>query len=240
MGENLDLIEKSLEYSFLYDNDAESMHILLSMLDHRYRLKNIQPKYMLMRRVNTAMKRALIQRRDREAILRALKKLLNDDINRFELALCIEVYAKGHEDEAWVDLVERMALRFYSPEDLASKGELFQNCIGGKPSGLKNQLFHDLKAETDGFRDLKKLSSDYCRRVLRKRIYRLNDYIDKQVMLDFNDLTRLKLEENNLTIRDLNYIYNKCNRYLYNNVTKVFKESYWNGINDAVLERYSR
>lgn len=239
MNENLECIEKELEYSFLYNNDSDSMHLLLSILDHRHKYNNLRPRYVLMKKLSTSLKRAIYLRKDRESVIRALKKLVNDDINRFELAVVVEVYAKGLVDHDWINRVERLALEEFSVEELCQMSTLYQKSKAGKAMGMKSQIFHDLKIATDGFKELKKLTTIYCREVLKKKIYRLNDYMDKQIVLDFDNLQNLKLEENNLTIRDLNHIYNKVNKYLYNNITKVYKESYWNGINDAVLERYS-
>ena len=239
MGENLEYIEKELEYSFLYKNDSDSMHLLLSILDHRHKYNNLRPKYLLMKKLTTSLKRALYMRKDRDAILRGLRKLVNDDINRFELAVVVEVYAKGLMDHDWINRVERLALEEFEVFELENMQTLYQTAKSGRSMGFKSSIFHHLKIDTDGFKELKRLTTIYCRKVLKKKIYRLNDYMDKQIVLNFEDLSHLKMEENNLTIRDLNYIYNKVNRYLYNSITKVYKDSYWNGINDAVLERYS-
>lgn len=239
VNKNLSYIEKELEYSFLYKNDSDSMHLLLSILDHRHKYNNLRPKYILMKKLNTSLKKALHMRKDREGILRALRKLINDDVNRFELAVVVGGYAKGITDHDWINKVERLAINEFAVCDLSQKKVLYHNARSGKSTGLRSQIFHELKIDTDGFQELKRLTTIYCRKVLKKRIYQLNEYMDKQIVLDFNNLSQLRLEENNLTIQDLNYIYNKTNKYLYNNITKIYKESYWNGINDAVLERYS-
>lgn len=240
MNDSLLDIEKSLEYSFLYDNDTDSLHVLLSIFDHWHRYKNMCPKYILMKKLNTALKRTLTDRRDREYIIRAIKKLINDDINRFELAVTMDVYSKGYEDAESVDRLERIALENFTDDELHNKKILFHNVKSGKAIGLQSRLYHNLKVEQDDFKQLKRLSSMYCKKVLKHKVYQINSYLDKQVVLNFDDLSQLKLEENNLTIKELNHIYNKLSQYLYNNITRVYKEAYWNGVNDAVLERYSR
>ena len=239
MIENLRNVEKALEHNFLYESDADAMHILLSMLDHRHRYHNLKPSYRLMKRLNTALKRSLRDRKDRDYIILALRRLVNDDVNRFELSVVIDAYSKGYRSDYWVDQLERCALELYSPDELSRMRDLFQCTKQGKAMGLKSDLFYSLKENSRYFSDLKHLTSAYCRRVLRYKIYRLNENIDKQIVLDFEDLSRLRVEENNLTIRELHHIYNKCNQYLYNNVTKVYKDAFWNGVNDAVLERYA-
>ncbi len=240
MGDRLGDIEKSLEQRFLYNNDPISMHILLSMLDHRRFSGMTKPQYVLMKRLMTSLRRFLKDRKDREYVIRALRRLINDDVNRFELAIVIEVNSLTQASSYWTDRLERLALEFYTPEELSGKHVLFHHVRKGRAMGLKSQLFHDLKRDTEGFRVLKHLGTMYCRKVLKKKVYRLNDYIDKQIVLDFDHLDRLKLEENLLTVRDLSHLYHKLNQYMYNNITKVYKEAFWAAINDSVLERYSR
>lgn len=239
MDDSLLHVEKSLEYNFLYKNDADSIHLLLSLLDNKHRYANLRPKYSLMKYLSTALKRTLTERKDREFILLAMKRLLNDDVNRFELSVVIDAYSQGYYNEKWVDLVERCALEVHTAEELSRMNVLFQNTKHGKAMGVKSHLFHVLKEETETYPSLRRLSSAYCKRVLRQKIYQLNHYLDKQIVIDYDDLSRLKVEENNLNIRELNHIYNKFNQYLYHNVTKVYKDAFWNGINDAVLERYA-
>lgn len=239
LNDSLVQIEKGLEHSFLYESDAASIHILLSILDHRHRYSNLKPKYTLMKRINTALRRSLKERKDREYVIAALRRLINDDVNRLEMAVVIDAYIKGYNRAYWVDLIERLALEYHEPDELSRLPMLFQNAKDGKAAGLRSRLYHELSETTDGFRDLRKLCSGYCNKVLRARIYGLNACTDKQIVLDFDNPARLKLEGESLTTRDLKDIYSKCNRYLYRNITKVYKEAFWNGINDAVLERYS-
>ena len=239
MDDSLLSVEKSLEYKFLYESDADSLHLLLSMLAHRYCYNNLRPRYTLMKKLNTALKRSLVDRRDREYVILALRRLINDDVNRFEMAMVVDAYSLGHHDNTWVNQVERCAVEQYDPEELSRMCVLFQNQKDGRAMGLKSKLFFALKEQTNQFSEIKHFSDVYCRRVLKKKIYRLNEHLDKQIVVDFEDLSRLKLEENNLTLKEPNHVYTKCNQYLYDNVTKVYKEAYWNGINDAVLKRYS-
>lgn len=239
MDDRLQHVEKSLEYNFLYKSDADSIHLLLSMLDNKHRYANLRPKYTLMKYLSTALKRTLNERKDREYILLAMKRLINDDVNRFELSIVIDAYSQGYYDDRWVDRVERCALEMFSSEELSRRKILFQETKNGKAMGVKSDLFHELKEETEIYHNLRKLSSAYGKRVLRHKIYQLNHYLDKQIVMDYDNLACLKVEENNLNIRELNHIYNKFNQYLYRNIAKVYKDAFWNGINDAVLERYN-
>ena len=240
MNSGLQNIEKDLEYSFLYKNDPESLHILLSMIEHRYQNYNMYPKYQLMKKISISLKRFLSKRRDREYIVQAVRRLINDDISRFELYIVLEAYYEGYRDAFWVNKLERLAIEEYDEDQLMMKKSLYQHDKCGKALGIKSILFHELKIKTLNFQELHQISSIYGKRVLKKKLYCLNDYIDKQMIIDFTDSPQIKLEEKNLTVHQLKKIHHKCNQYLYNNVAKIFKESYWNGLNDAVLSRYCR
>lgn len=239
MSDLLLKIEEGLEESFLYENDPDSLHILLSIIEHGYRFHHFQPHYRLMKNLSGSLKRILKERRDRELILLAIRKVLNDDINRFELAIEIKGYTQGMQDLRLIDALERIALETYSVDELASCPLLFHKAKSGKAMGVQAEAFRLMHEDENKSKDLHRLSNFYCRKLLKKKIYHLNDYLDRQIVLDFDHPDQLKSEEGALTIRDLNLIYNKLNRYLFTNVTKLYKHAYWDGINDAVLERYS-
>ena len=92
MDNRLLQVEEGLENRFLYQNDPDSMHILLSMIDHRQKLANLQPGYRLMEQMSKSLNRSLRYRKDRDYIVSAIKKLINDDVNRFELAVFLKGY----------------------------------------------------------------------------------------------------------------------------------------------------
>ena len=83
MDNRLLQVEDGLENRFLYQNDPDSMHMLLSMIDHRQKLANLQPGYRLMEQMSKSLNRSLRYRKDRDYIVSAIKKLINDDVNRF-------------------------------------------------------------------------------------------------------------------------------------------------------------
>ena len=232
-------VEKGLEYSFLYECDAESIHILLSMLEHRCAYPHLRLSYVLMRRIITSIKRVLKHRKDRDYILVALRRSLDDDLKRFEMAVHLNAYMAGYHNAQWLNAVEYLALQELSPEALSSGMSLLHLPHNTEVQRLKANLFYELKERTGEFQELKELSTAYARNVLRKKIYSINDHIDQQLVIDWEDPRYFKVEENYLTILDMNRIYNKCNQALYRTITKVYKNAFWEGINDAVLERYS-
>lgn len=240
MDNRLLQVEEGLENRFLYQNDPDSMHILLSMIDHRQKLANLQPGYRLMKQMNTSLNRSLRYRKDRDYIVSAIKKLINDDVNRFELAVFLKGYISGSQDAFFVDRLERLALQEYEPEQLEMVSILYHHCKQGKVMGLQSMVFHHIKTSTKGNEDVRRFSNLYCRRVLRKKILQLNGSLDTQIVLDFDHLSRLTVEESGLELSELNMIYGKINHFLYNNIAKVYRYAFWMGLNDAVLDRYAR
>lgn len=238
MAEQLLQIEEGLEERFLFEEDSDSLHILLSMIDYRHKFLNFRPAYLLMRQISISLKRFLRPRKDRDYILHAVKRLVHDDINRFELAVVLKGYGSGLQASDCIDRLERLALKEYSADQLERMQLLYHQAKKGEVMGLQSKLFFQMKEDTKRYRELRKFASFYCRRVLRKKILQLNESLDAQIVLDFDDLSQLKMEEGVLTIQEINDIYQRLSRYLYNNVAKVYKYAYWNGINDAVLERY--
>jgi hypothetical protein len=223
--DNLTRIEESLEYNFLYGNDPVSMDVLLSIMGEGTRLDHLEPRYTMMKKINTSLRRALGERNDKEYIIRALNRLINDDVNRFELHIIIKAYALGKQDSVWVSRLEMLALSQYSPEALGERPYLYHQAKSGKAMKLQSELFHERKLKTRGFRQLKKLADAYCKALLRKKIYKINDYMDRQIVLDFEEPTHLKVEESPLTIKDLNFLYYKVNRYLVSNSARVYKQA---------------
>lgn len=240
MADQLMQIEEGLEYRFLYDDDFDSMHLLLSIIDHEHKLSNIQPQYQLMKRLGTSLKRMLKARKDRDYIIQAIRKRINDDVNRLELAVFIKGYANGLHASFYVDRMERLALSEWDEAELSQRHQLYHTAKSGKVMGLQSAVFRYIKMETHELENARQLSNIYSKRVLRRKIYSLNDVLDTQIVLDFEHLTHLKVEEEKLTMKELTCIYSKICHYLYNNIAKVYKYAYWDGVNDAVLERYAK
>lgn len=240
MAEHIFQIEEALEERFLFENDSDSLHILLSIIDNKHKYLNFQTRFILMKQISSSLKRFLRARKDRNYVLHAIKRMINDDVNRFEMAIVLKAYAAGMRASEPVDRLERLALKMFTAQELEKKNILFHEADKGEVMGLQSHVFFNMKNETNNYHDLKKFSSLFAKKLLRKKILRLNSSLDAQIVMDFDSLSRLKTEESCLNMKELNEIYHRLNRYLYNNVSKVYKYAYWRGINDAVLERYGQ
>lgn len=231
-------VEKKLEYKFLYNNDIDSIHILLSVLENKYDYFNIKPKYTLMKYVSYGLYRTLAFRKDREAILHTLKILINDDINRIELSVNIEAYSNGFYSHEYVDKIERLALKYYPVIALENRRKLFHNSKIEEVKYAKDEIFYALEENSLVFDNIEKIARYFCSENLRAKVYSINEYMSSQLVIDENNLGVLKLEGKMLTLQELNKIYDKLEEQLVRNMKNVYKMYFWYGINDSVLKRY--
>ena len=238
-------LSKTLEYKFLYQNDIDSMHILLSVLENKYEFFNLKPKYSLLKRISYGLYRSLSYRQDRDYILHTIQKLVNDEINRLELAINIEAYLKGFYSSDCVNLVERTALDIFDSYTLSNRKKLFHRLKdfrkvieGEKIYKLKSDIFSYLESNPEIFVNLERLSRYFCDENLKKKIFNINEYLSSQLVIDEKNLSELKLEEKMLTVYELNKIYNKFSIYLIKYIHEIYKNNFWYGVNDGVLKRY--
>ena len=63
--------------------------------------------------------------------------------------------------------------------------------------------------------------------------------MDKQLTIDYNsDIANIKEDGSLLTKNDLSSIYREVKKVIIRNGLKLYKDAYWNGLNDGVLKRY--
>ncbi|MCI5644048.1 MAG: hypothetical protein MR285_08065, partial [Peptoniphilus sp.] len=60
--------ENSLEYQFLYNDDADSIFLLLSWLENRYIGESLVPKYTVTKALLTGLRRSIRGRKDKKSI----------------------------------------------------------------------------------------------------------------------------------------------------------------------------
>ena len=92
-------IYEGLQYNFLYNNDINSIHILLNLYDLEDNMTNICPKYISTKEIRKKVKRLLIYRKDRQLISNNITLLVHEDIDRLELILYLEGYKDGYHNK---------------------------------------------------------------------------------------------------------------------------------------------
>ncbi len=235
---NIKKLHKSLEYNFLYNNDLNSMHLLLSMLENEVRLKKLRPKYICMTSIKRSLKRTLKYRRDRDLIIRTVNKLINDDVNRLELSIYIESYSSGYQEDEWANKLESLAVKTLPLEDICQKSILFNESKNPEVVKLRNELYNHLDSDNILNDRIKRIAFTYCEKVIKKKIYSINDNLDRQLMISYNDSDKIVNDEEFLTIPELTNIYQKLMTSYIKSILRIYRSSYWYGINDRVLNRY--
>lgn len=230
-----------LLYNFLYNSDIDSIHILLNLYDIEINMINLYPKYRCTKEIRKRIRKVLFPRKNRQLISNNLSMLLHEDIDRLELSLYLEGYKDGYYDNKWVNIIEDEAIDQFSVEELYGKSFLFHYDIYRKDIyKIVKDFNHELDLKEKKTSYLHNIIDTYCQKVIKKKIYDLNLHIDKQLAIDY-DMNKLNIqeEESMLSMRELNNIYKAVIRTINNNMINTYKEAYWFGINDRVLNRYS-
>lgn len=231
-------LHRSLLYNFLYEDDLKSMDLLLSMLENEIRLKKIRPKYTCMKSIKRSMARVLNYRKDKDLIIRTLTKLINDDVSRIEFAVYLEGYISGYNDDISANELERLSIYKLNIDEKKKTSILFHTSKDSDILEVKRQIENRL--EEDGVKkdQVRRLSFTYCEKIIKKKVYNTNTYLDKQLVISNEDYEKIVAEENLLTIPELTNIYQKIFNVNLRTLSKLYKTSYWYGVNDRVLNRY--
>lgn len=229
--------EKSLEYQFLYNDDPDSIFLLLSWLENNNLGDNLLPKYTVNKALLTGLRRSIRGRKDKKTIVDAINKLIGDDLNRMELAFTIKAYRNAFKNTSLVDKLERLALKHYKPEELSKMKCLFHDSESRRILKFKKEVEQGLLKD-------KVLSNNeyHCNyfldKNLKKKFFRVNFYMDKQVVLDYPNTEILTLEGKNLAINEILHLYSKSKFYINRQLQISFINQYWYSLNDTVLSRY--
>lgn len=239
---NKDLYElcAGLKYNFLFKNDINSIHILLNLYDIEDNIKNIFPKYVSMKYLRNSIRRIFRNRKGNQLIAHNLVNLIHEDINRLELLLYIEGYKGGFSNIKYANALEDLTYRYYSLEELYSLKYLFHFETNIKEIvDLKENLNNDLLSSKDDNNNYIDIIREYCDNVIKSKVFSLNKHLDKQLIME-TKTNGINIVEDDylLTKEDLNRIYKEVLKIIIKNGLNLFKDAYWNGVNDRVLLRY--
>lgn len=230
--------EQSLEYQFLYNDDPNSIFLLLSWLDNKNLCDNLVPKYTVTKALLTGLRRSIRNREDKKSIVDGINRLVSDDLNRLELAFVIKAYRSAFYNSKLIDRLESLALSEFTPNELANITELYHKSDNSKVNKIKQMMISDIHKNKDIIVS-EKYSNQFLDKFIKKKIFRVNYYMDKQIVVDYENTGILKLEGNTLTINELKHIYDKAKFYINRSLKEAYINQYWNSLNDCVLRRYS-
>lgn len=229
--------EQTLEHQFLYNDDYNSIFLLLSLLDNKNLCDNLVPKYTVVKTLLTGLRRSIRSRDDKKSIVNAISRLVSDDLNRLELAFAIKAYRSAYEDNSLIDKLEFEALKVFGPENIGNREILFQD----SDNKFVEDFLLDVEEQLIKNKELQKLekyANEFLDSFLKKKIYKVNYYMDKQIVVDYSNAGILKVEGKNLTINELKHIFDKSKFYINRSLRKAYITQYWYSLNDCVLKRY--
>ena len=232
-------LQKGLEYRFLYHDDPTSIHLLLDLLENDMKIKRLKPKYMCMKSLKRSLGRIFAHREDKHEMASAIYKSINNDINRLELAIYLESYAFDHKDLQWVNMLEAAAIKSIPIEELYNRNVLFHTNINNEAMVVKNRLLVYLDADKEKGKRIKKIAYTYCERVIKDKIFALNNTVDRQLAFDLNQSIIKIKEDSYISRQELGKIYGRIYMSCIKSMYRIYKEAYWFGINDKVISRYS-
>lgn len=229
-----------LKHNFLYNNDINCIHILLNLYDLEDNIRNIYPKYISIKHLRSRISRCLKDRNGNQLIAKNLGELIHEDINRLELFLYLEGYKQGFYNKKIVNLLESITVKYFSIDDLYSLKYLFHfENNNEEVLELKATIYNDL--DLDEFKDhyIYENIKKYTSTIMKTKIFSLNKYLDKQLTIDYSsNMGNIKEDATLLTREDLNSIYSEVLKVIIKNGIMLYKDAFWNGLNDRVLKRY--
>ncbi len=237
---NLYEIYEGLQYNFLYNNDINSIHILLNLYDLENNMTNICPKYISTNEIRKKVKKVLKNRKDKQLISNNIALLIHEDIDRLELILYLEGYKNGYYHSKWVNILEDEAIKHYSVDEIYEKNFLFHYDTSTKDiKKVKDNFELEIDDEEKETAYLHNFINTYCEKVVKRKIFNLNMYIDKQLTIEYNhDKMDIQEEGSYLSTNELNKIYKLVVKTIIKNTIRMYKDASWFGVNDKVLNRY--
>lgn len=233
-------IYEKLEYNFLYNNDINSIHILLNLYDIEDNIKNIHPKYISLPKLKRHFSRVLKDKVGKDLINLNLGQLIHEDVNRLELYIYIEGYKKGYSRKYWVDKLEKETINSRCINDLCNRKYLYHfDFTEDRIRKTRECIDADIDRSEEEYSTIGNLVRNYCNNLIKPKIRDLNSYLDKQMIINYMDNGyNINEDDSFLNMEDLNYIYDEVEKIIFRECLKLYKESYWYGLNDRVLKRY--
>ena len=238
--ENLGQLYDGLKYNFLYNNDINSIHILLNLYDLEDNMINICPKYITTKEIRKKIRRLLVYKKSRQLISNSIILLIHEDIDRLELIMHLEGYKYGYYNNRWVNVLEDTALKYYTIEEIYDSNFLFHHNIDfAEIDNLKKEFKLEIKSKEKKDNGLNREIHAYCENIIKYKIYNLDKYTNKQLAIECDfDKMDIREEEPYLSLLELSKIYNIIVKTINKNAIISYERASWLGVNDRVLNRY--
>ncbi len=235
----LDMYE-GLKNKFLYQNDLNSIYILLALYDLEENIANIYPKYMCKNEIRRKIKNILRNREDGDLIAHNLSIVLHEDINRLELCFYLEGYKHGYTCNQWVNKLEEKSLEIMGIDQIYRSPFLFHFDISEPQiKGLYSKCRQEIEYQERKSKYIEGLVYAFANKIIKRKIVDLDKYVNKQLRMDF-ELYYIKIKETEYKLMEaeIDKVYHTIVNILIKKMKNIYKEAFWFAINDKVLKRY--
>lgn len=229
-----------LKNKFLFNNDINSIYILLALYDLEENISNIYPQYICRKSIKRRVKYILKQKPNKDEIAQNISYLIHEDINRIELCFYLEGYKFGYNNNKWANILEKKAVEELGIEGIYRNKALFHFISGNKEI---NELRRNLRIEIESMerksRYIEGLVYSFANKVIKKKLRNIDKYIDKQLKMDiYPESFNIKEVNYNLEDEEIDKVYHSIVKLLIRNLKDIYKESCWLALNDKVIKRY--
>ncbi|WBW50641.1 hypothetical protein O6R05_03585 [Peptoniphilus equinus] len=232
-------VKRFLIEKFLYDNDTESLNILLNIYQVEGSVENICPTYLSLKHLKKDIMKFLKDKEGVELIANNLGRLIHDDVNRLELYLYLEGYKAGIRSKKSVNLLEILTFKYFDVEDLYRRRKLFnRGAMRPEAENLKTVILQDMNQDKRIKNHIYDVVFRFNLKVLKRKVYNLNLHLDNQMMFNLEEGGTIRESKSKLTRRELRGLDKKILRFLFMDGVRIFETAFWDGINDQVMKRY--
>ena len=229
----------ALEYNFLYLKDSVAFDIFISSLSIEQRGFNVRFRQAIFNKISKSLDVFYKNRSDKEYIKSAVQKLVYDDINRLEIVLAVDSYIYGKKSNVFANEVENYFLLNYPNLKISKKQKLIVRKLSSKDYRFRNRVINNVIDYYNLNKMFEEKTNDFFENVIKEYIFNLNNYIVKQLKLEFKGNNYYVLQkEKFLTKKDLENLYNHIYKVFMEHLHKTSRIFIWYGLNDKVTSRY--
>lgn len=233
-------IYQGLTDKFLYNDDLNSIYMLLALYDIEENISNICPIYTYSKDIRHKIKNILKDREDAEVISQNLSIIVNEDMNKLELCFYLEGYKDGFSNSKYINCLEDRSLQLLNIKDIYEAQYLFHfDMRNNDILEFKKECFEYLDSKNKKNKHIEELIYRFTNKVIKKKITNLGDYVERQLKINF-DIYKLSIVEvdYNLSEQEIDKLYKLILKTLTGHLKNIYKEAFWYAINDKVLMRY--
>lgn len=233
-------LSTNLKRKFLYDNDINSIHLLLNFYNLEEDLGNIYPEYTSLSYIQRCISKFLNYRKGNALAAKNLAELFHEDINRFELYIYIEAYRLAFNYIPRVNKLEQELLKNISLAELYENkkiNKLFND--NAKLENFRKDFKKNIRFEMIGNRNLRRDILTYSNLIIKPKIFSINKHLDRQLtMVEEDNRTRIIYETELFKRSELFAIYRFVCNLIFKDAIRIFTDAYWYGLCDKVIKRY--